>query len=59
MKSKKFIVKPKVKIKELDAVKTVLKGTPNKVKMVTEGEEGFFKKEYEKEKNKFLGRYSL
>lgn len=59
LSSQKLTAKPKAKIRELNAVKTVLKGTPAKVKMVTEGEEGYFNQEYEKERINFLGGYSL
>jgi len=57
--SKKILGKPKVKIvKKLDPVKTIMKGR-DKPKLVREGEEGWFKKEMLKEKQNFLGGYSL
>ena len=51
--------KPKVQlVKKLNPVKSVMKGEAN-TKMVREGETGWFKKEYIKEKQNFLGEYSL
>lgn len=58
IKTGKLLKQPKANIiKKFDPVKTVLKGT--NIKMVTEGEEGYFKDEYEKERKNFLGGYNL
>ena len=58
-KEEKLLSKPKVTlIKKYDPVKAVLKGA-HEGKLVSEGETGYFKDEYNKEKMKFLGGYSL
>lgn len=50
--------KPTVSLPKKDPVATVTKGNTN-TKFVTEGEEGYFQKEYLKERQNFLGGYSL
>jgi len=54
----KALKKPTVSLPKKDPIATATKGNTN-TKFVTEGEEGFFKKEYIKEKQNFLGGYSL
>jgi len=57
--SKKLLSKPKITmVKKLDPVRAAMMIGKN-VQMVTEGEEGYFRKEYIKEKQNFLGGYSL
>ncbi len=54
----RILSKPKVSIKRLDAIKTLTRGRGH-TRLVTEGEEGYFKKELSKERTNFLGRHSL
>ena len=46
--------KPKVSIRKLNAVQTIMKGR-DKPRLVREGKTGWFRKEYENEKIRWLG----
>jgi len=59
-KTGKLLKSPSAKVlSKIDPVQTTMKGKEEKTKFVKEGEEGFFKKEYIKERQNFLGGYSL
>lgn len=60
IKTGKLLKSPSAKVlSKIDPVETTMKGKEKKTKFVSEGEEGFFKKEYIKERQNFLGGYSL
>ncbi len=52
---KKILGKPKIKLPKYSAERAIMKGLPDKARLVSEGETGYFKKEYEKE-SKWLSR---
>ena len=55
---KSILKKPKKGIKKLSAERAILSDAKN-YRLVSEGETGYFKKEYQKEKKAFLGGYNL
>ena len=53
-KPKKILGKPKVKIKKYDSVKAISRIAEGTAPLVREGQTGYFRKEYIKEKANFL-----